>query len=60
MAVLPPAGEGTFATFETERAAVDYADQSLPSHPASRAWILWLGEGNAELLGVRGAGAVAA
>jgi hypothetical protein len=56
VAVLPPLGDGSFATFDTERAAVEYASQSLPNHPDSRAWIMWLGEGKVELLGVRGAG----
>jgi hypothetical protein len=56
VAVLPPNGDGSFATFDTERAAVHHADHSLPSHPDSRAWILWLGDGEAQLLGVRGAG----
>lgn len=56
VAVLPPGGRGTFATFENEQAAVDYADRSLPSHPNSRAWIMLLENGRAMRLGVRGAG----
>ncbi len=56
VALLPPGGQGTFATFTTERAAAEYADRTPPDHPDSRAWILLLGEGKAERLGVRGAG----
>jgi hypothetical protein len=56
VAVLPPGGQGTFATFDTEQSAVDYADRSLPAHPGSRAWILLLEGRRGQRLGVRGAG----
>jgi hypothetical protein len=56
VALLPPGGQGTFATFDTERSAADYADRALPAHPDSRAWILLLEGGRARRLGVRGAG----
>ena len=56
MAILVPEGDSTFAVFDTERAAAEYADRSLPDHPGGRAWILWLGEDSAELVGTRGSG----
>jgi hypothetical protein len=56
VSILTPEGVGTLAVFETERAAEQYADRTLPDHPGSRAWILWLGQDRAELIGSRGGG----
>ena len=54
--VLPPEGAGTFTRFEERAAAVAHADRMVPGHPGSRAWIIELGQGRVDILGVRGAG----